>query len=176
MRKLVFLSLLFAFSLFAQAQEIPRFQKFTLSDSGFQAYLPSYPDNLEVSWSEDSAKIWTGEVEANGLLFGLICVEFSEPLDADAEMQVALLESYLDYLQSAFSVEESTGYGYGHTLDSNPDVSGILDYWVDSDGYTWNVKGWVNQKHLAVLYVGGGEEDPEFNSANLFLNGIRFPQ
>ena len=172
MKKLLLPALLLL-SLNAQAQDFPRLQKFSIAESGFQAYLPSYPENLELTWSEDSSRVWSGEVEAGGQRFGLICVSLADPLEEDIQLDV--LESYLDYLQEAFPVVESAGYGFGHTLESNPGVKGILDYWDDSEGYSWTIKGWVNANYLAVLYIGGGEEEPNVNGANLFLNGIRFP-
>ncbi|MCB9285438.1 MAG: hypothetical protein H6563_15340 [Lewinellaceae bacterium] len=176
MRKLLLLSLFLATSLCAKAQDFPRLQKFSIGESGFQAYLPSYPENLELTWSEDSSMVWAGDVEAGGLLFGLVCVQLAEPLEDDDDLQLGLLESYLDYLQEAFNVIESAGYGRGHTLESSPGAKGVLDYWVDSDGYTWKIKGWINTRYIAVLYIGGGEEEPNINGANMFLDGIRFPE
>ncbi len=175
MRKPAFLSLLLAFSLSTQAQEFPRLTKFALAESGFEAYLPAYTDNLELSYSEDNSKVWSGDVTSGDLNFGVILVEFAEPLEEDAEMQVALLESYLDYLQSQLDIAESAGYGRGHTLEDYPGVSGLLDFWMDSEGYNWQIKGWVSQKYLAVLLIGSFEEI-NVNGANMFLNGIRFPE
>lgn len=175
MRKLTAFSLLLALSLTAQAQEFPRLTKFALAESGFEAYLPAYPDNLELSYTEDNSQMWTGEVLSGDLNFGVIVAEFAEPLEEDAEMQVALLESYLDYLQTQLDITESAGYGRGHTLEDYPGVSGVLDYWMDSEGYNWQIKGWVSQKYLAVLFIGSFEEI-NVNGANMFLNGIRFPE
>ena len=166
--------LLLTLPLTLSAQGFPRLQKFSLAESGFQAYLPFYPENVELSWSDDSSKVWTGEVEGGDYLFGVICVEFAEPIGYNAEDNTALLESYLDYLKEAFEIVESAGYGYGHTLESTENAIGILDYWVDSDEASWSIKGWVSNRYLAVLYVGGDRE-PDVSSANMFLNGIRFP-
>ncbi|MBK6621705.1 MAG: hypothetical protein IPJ00_17755 [Saprospirales bacterium] len=159
-----------------QAQDFPKLSRYEIGESGFEAYLPCSPaDVVDSSVSDDGSPVWTAEVEGGDLLFGIICVKFAEPLGFDAELNTQLLESYLDYLKEAFEVSESVGYGYGHVLELSENALGMLDYWLDSDGYEWKIKGWVSNSYLTVLYVGGGEGELNEEASNMFLDGIRFP-
>jgi hypothetical protein len=159
-------------TLFAQ---IPHFEKLPIGDSGCFGYFPGDPQ-FETTFSEDSSKVYTGEVSTDSFNYFAICVKLSLVLNDAKEEQIGLLESYMDYLQQAFDITASAGYGEGHTLDGYPAVSGVIDYWTDIDGYQWAVKGWVNAQFLVVMGIYGSGEYPYFNAQQMYFNGIRFPE
>lgn len=161
-----------AMSCFAQ---VPRFAKYPVGTSGASAYYPGEPE-FDLSYSEDSAAVYVGEVAMDTFTFSTIIVQFKDPIGDDKAINEGLLVSYLDFLQQQFDIESSAGYGKGHTLESAPDAVGVIDYWLETDGTNYQVKGWVNSTHLAIMMIYGSSEYPNFNVAQLFLNGFRFPE
>lgn len=167
--------IIFCFSFAAWAQEpVPRFMKYSVLETGCSYYLPDSID-FELALSEDGAKVITGEVLFGDYYFSTITVEFVEGTILSEEDKSILLESYLEYLMTSYDITESAGFGRGHTLDSAPSAIGIIDYWVDSEGTQFAVKGWCNETHLAVLCIYGSEAYPHFNAQQIFLDGFRFP-
>lgn len=167
---LIILTITFT-SLYAQT---PRFAKYDIGSTGCQIYMPA-PTVFEISYSEDSSEVWSGEAESGGHSYGVICVKFAENTEATQGELTELLKLYLDFLQTQLSVVSAAGYGEGHQLAQYPDVYGILDYWQDTDSVNYTVMGWINNEYLAVLMVYGAEE-PEYTISNTFLQGMRFPE
>jgi len=173
------LTLVFSlFTVFNQAQEsFPRFVKQAISTSGCQAYFPGTVDDFEMSYSQDGAEVYTGEIETNGYNFATITVKFAEPIpDQNAVVWDGLVDSYLTYLQQQFSIIESAGIGKGHTLESHPIAKGYLDYWADVDGIQYVIKAWMDENYLGILMVYSETNDLDFNLQQVFLNGFRFPE
>jgi hypothetical protein len=154
------------------SQDVPRFSKVELG-AGMQAYFPSKPE-VERTLSQDSSDVYTGEVAWKEFFFSTIAVKFSAPF-ADEELE-PLAESYLDFLKGQFGVTGSAGYGRGHTLESNPKAKGIIDYWEDGEKNQYSVKVWIDPNYMGVMVIYGPKEFPNFNVAQLFLNGFRFPE
>jgi hypothetical protein len=174
MKKLITILIYFFFTTtyFCFGQSTPRFQKANILTSGCAAYFPNGIPAFEMTLSEDSSKVYTGEVNVDNYVFGIICVKLSEKVGSEKE---DLLINYLDFLKSAFKIKGSAGYGKGHTLESCPSAVGVIDYWEDADGTKYQIKGWINESYLAVLYINGKTDYPNLNIANVFLNGFRFP-
>jgi hypothetical protein len=174
--KIQFSALLIFLSLFTFGQPVPRFQKADISTSNCAAYFPNSVPSFEISYSEDSSRVYTGEVKVDDFSFGIICVKFSSIMESGKEEKEELLVRYLDFLKSTLNIKEAAGYGKGHTLASCPAANGIIDFWTDVDGFKWQVKGWINESNLSVLYIYGKEDYPNYNIASIFLNGFRFPE
>ncbi len=155
--------------------QVPRLTKYTIGDSGASAYFPSEPE-FELSYSEDSSKVYTGEVESDSFNFAAIVVQFKENIGNDKVANEDLLIAYLDFMKAQFNITETAGYGKGHTMDSNPDAAGVIDYWEDAEGINYQVKGWVDDAFLALMIIYGDSEYPIFNISQMFLNGFRFPE
>ncbi|OFZ67491.1 MAG: hypothetical protein A3D92_08620 [Bacteroidetes bacterium RIFCSPHIGHO2_02_FULL_44_7] len=160
----------------AFAQEpVPRFQKYPVLETGCAYYLPG-PTDFELSFSEDGAKVITGEVLFGNFFFSTITVEFVEEMELSIEDMPNVIEAYLNYLMGSMDIVESAGIGWGHTLDSHPTAIGAIDYWEDAEGTQFAVKAWCDSDHLAVLMLYGYEEYPYFNAQQMFLDGFRFPE
>lgn len=157
------------------AQEpVPNFKKYPVLETGCSYYLPESAV-FEPSLSEDGAKVITAEVLFGNFYFSTITVQFVEGTVSTDEDKKAILDSYLQYLMSTFDISESAGFGWGHTLESNPSAIGVIDYWVDAEGTKFAVKGWCNESFLSVLFIYGSEDYPYFNAQQMFLDGVRFP-
>jgi hypothetical protein len=163
--------------LLAQESSYSTFRKYAVESTGCFVYLPATPGGWKIEQSEDGSDVYTNSVEAEGLIFDIIVVQFGEPLTgAGAEDLETLLISYLDYLKGAFIIKESVGYGKGQQLPGNEAVVGVLDFWKDSEGNPCKIKGWINETHLAVMMVTGTTDPSENGITDVFLNGFRFPE
>jgi hypothetical protein len=171
---LFFLIICYSFATWGQ-EPVPRMQKYPVLETGCSYYLPDSTE-FELSLSEDGAKVITGEVLFGDYYFSTITVEFVDGTVTTEEDKQIILQSYLEYLMSTFEITEAAGFGWGHTLDSNPNAIGVIDYWVDSEGTQFAVKGWCDESYLAVLFLYGSEEYPHFNVQQMFLDGFRFPE
>jgi hypothetical protein len=166
---LIPVSLFIVFSSSAQS-----LKKYPVSNSGCAAYFFCDPGQFGVSYSEDSSIVYTAECSTDSTGYGIICVKLKEAVEAGAVAE-NLMINYLDYLQSVFKIKTSAGYGKGHTMEKNPVVKGVIDYWKDENGYEWKIKGWTDGKIISMLYVsekGTMEYKPKHD---VFLNGFRFP-
>jgi hypothetical protein len=161
------------FTIYSQ-EPVPRFQKYPVLETGCSYYLPDSVD-FETSYSEDSSVVITGEVMFGDYFFSTITVKFSEDMEATPDDLPVMLESYMNFLMGSFDIVESAGIGWGHTLESNPDAIGAIDYWVDSEGTQFAVKAWCDEDFMAILFLYGYEEYPYFNAQQMFLDGFRFP-
>jgi hypothetical protein len=137
------------------------------------AYMPEQP-TVERTLSEDSSAVFTCEVKWQDFFFAVIAVKFSAPMEDDVQQEVA--ESYMDFLKGQFGITSAAGYGRGHTLESHGAAKGIIDFWQDGDGNQYQLKTWVDSKNLAVMMIYGPKEFPNYNVAQVYLNGFRFPE
>lgn len=153
----------------------PRLVKKAISTSGCFAYFPEESDTeYEISYSPDSSVVYTGDFASGDFHFSIILVKFHQFSINTPEEKEDLLVSYMDYLQGLFSIELSAGYGKGHTHPENTEAIGIIDYWQDSDGDQWSVKGWIDNTTLAVMCIYGPTDYPNVNIQQLYFNGFRF--
>jgi hypothetical protein len=156
---------------------IPRLSKIPIGDSGCSAYFPAGLETFELSYSEDSSKVYTGEIYASNYVFGTITIKFAQPITADEEMYFDTLAiGYLEFLRTVFEITSYAGIGSGHTLESNPNAKGYIDYWEDVEGDKWAVKAWIDGNYLSVMYIAGDIDNMNFNLQQMFLNGFRFPE
>ncbi len=158
----------------APAPGVPRFERTNIGDLGVSAYLPRGFPSFEASKSEDGSDMRVGELAQGGFVFSCIAVRFKDPMEAAGDQLEELLMSYLNHLQTVFEVVDSTGYGRGHTLESDPAARGVLDYWQDSEERDIAVMGWITPTHIIVLTIGGEGEYPYFNAQQMYLRGARF--
>jgi len=178
MKPLILLTLLIL-SYAGSAQETeefhaPRYAKQAIGESGVWLYLPKSEDiGLEKSFSDDSSEVYTLDVEESGYHYAGIVVKLNGTTLETYEERESLLINYMDFLTSTFNITEVAGYGKGHTLESNSDAVGVIDYWFDGED-EWAVKGWATKTHLVILMLYGADEYPSITSQELFLNGVRF--
>jgi hypothetical protein len=157
--------------LFAQ---IPRFAKYPILETGAALYTPGKP-TWQHSFSEDSSDVYTMEIASDTAKLGAIVVRLKEDIGLDSALLNRLLWSYMDYLnQSSFKFASLVPPGYGHKMESHPNAHGILEYAKNADGAEYSLKGWIDGKFIAILYIGRNRTF-NFNLEQMFLNGFRFP-
>lgn len=147
-------------------------KKYPIGETGCAAYFFCDPGTFNLSYSEDSSKIYMGECLTGETYYGLICVQLNQSISKIAEAEDVML-SYLDYLKTAFKVTSAAGYGKGHRLRNKENIHGIIDYWKDESGINLKVKGWTDGNFIMVLYAKSAKELVE-TKANVFLDGIIF--
>ena len=166
-------SLLFLISLFCTAIGLGQsIKKYPIGESGCAAYFFCDPGTFNLSYSEDSSKIYTGECLSGETYYGLICVQLNQSILNIPEAE-DVMQHYLDYLKTSFKVTAASGYGKGHRLKGKENIHGIIDYWKDESGDSLKVKGWTDGNFIIVLYAKSGKELVE-TKANVFLDGIIF--
>jgi hypothetical protein len=178
---LVFRIWLVAFSILPissvlNAQKAPRFVKTDIADSGAKLYLPGTPDPVNISYSQDSSKVYTIETidstTGSYYHFGSIVAQLNG-VDLQGQEEEMLIQ-YMDYLQTALAIESTAGYGKGHTLDTHPSAKGVLDYWRDEADDHWIVKGWAAESTIFVMFIYGPSDYPNQNVVDIFFKGARF--
>ena len=150
-------------------------KKYAIGTSGCSVYMLCDPGQFQMTFSEDSSAVFTGECKPDSVTYGIICVKLKETIPAGDDAE-DLLISYLDYLKTAFKIKSSSGYGKGQTLNSKADARGVLDFWNDEVGNEWKVKGWTDGKVISILYVIEKSKSEYPAKHDVFLNGFRFPE
>ncbi|MBK8608763.1 MAG: hypothetical protein IPL84_02105 [Chitinophagaceae bacterium] len=147
-------------------------KKYAISNSGCSVYSFCDPGTFDMTYSEDSAKVFTSECKGEEAYYGIICIELKEPIN-DLSIAEEVLVSYLNYLKSAFKIKTAAGYGKGHKLRDKENTRGVLDYWNDEEKNNWKVKGWTDGNFITVLYAYSQKDLPE-TKVNAFLDGLLF--
>lgn len=147
-------------------------KKYPVGNSGCSSYIYCTP-KFEMSKSQDSSTVYSGECAIDGISYGVICVKLLTPV-TDLNMAEDLIIQYAEYLKSSFEITKSTGYGKGHRLNNNENTRGILDYWQDKELNNWKIKAWTDGRFIGFLYAYTKKELPE-TKVNVFLDGFRIP-
>lgn len=168
--KFLFIFSLLIISLSGYTQVV---KKYPVSNSGCSFY--NYCESkFEISKSQDSSTIYTGECTASEITYGIICVKLIAPL-TDIALAESVMIAYLDYLKQSFTIIKAAGYGKGHILNNNSNTRGLLDYWEDKDNNKWKVKSWTDGNFIGVLFAYSIKPLPE-SKVNIYLDGFRFPE
>lgn len=147
-------------------------KKYPVGNSG--CFLYSYCESkYEMSYSEDSSKVFTGECKLGDVNYGIICIKLLYTID-DLSAAEDLMVSYTDYLKTSFGITKAAGYGKGHHLNNNEATRGILDYWEDKELDKWKIKAWTDGKFIGFMYVYSKKDLPE-QKVNVFLDSFRLP-
>ena len=151
-------------------------KKYPIGDSGCSAYFFCAPSKFDLSFSDDSSKVYTGDCwSADSLTYGVICVKLKDKVE-DIQQAEDLTIGYLDFLKKNFEVSTAAGYGKGHRLEGKENTRGIIDYWKDKTGDEWKIKAWTDGKFIGVLYVYAKGLLKETSKVNVFLDSFRLPQ
>ena len=113
MRRISFLLVCLLITGLTSAQTL---KKYNLAGSGC-SYYNFCEISFELTKSEDSSAIWTGECLKDEINYGIICVKLKEPV-TDLTMAEDLMINYADYLKTSFKITKVAGYGKGHRLQN----------------------------------------------------------
>ncbi len=147
-------------------------KKYPVGNSGCSTYVYCSP-KFEVSKSQDSSLVYSGECMQDEINYGVICVKLLTPL-SDLGMAEDLIIQYSDFLKGSFDITKAVGYGKGLRLNKNENTRGIVDYWQDNEMNNWKIKAWTDGNYIGFMFVYSKKELPE-SKINLFLDGFRLP-
>lgn len=171
--KNIFAFLLIFLGTFAFSQ-VPRFQKFKVSDTAVHLYLPAEP-KWDKSPSDDGSSVYTTEVDFGNISYKAIVVELSNDVMKDLNDSKFLLEQYMTFIEdSVLQLKEKASNKGTYTLESQPKAIGIKSMGKDVDGIESQIKGWFYGKNIAILIMSSKSE-MNYNFQEIYLNSIRFP-
>jgi hypothetical protein len=172
MNKLIFCTLLFFTVLALNAQSL---KKQKIANTGCSVSLPVIVESWETFFSDDGSAMYIGEWAEEGLVYHLIAVEFLEPLTGTLiSEREELLRSYLDYLKGYVGVASASDTQTGLENPSSAASAGIREKWQTAEGREILLSSWVNEYHLAVLYVVYTGSPEKHENIELFLNSFEF--
>ena len=168
---IVFLSIFIATFSYSQ---VPRFQKFKVSDTAVHLYLPAEP-KWDKSPSDDGSSVYTTEVNFGNISYKAIVVELSNDAMKDLNEPKFLLEQYMSFMEdSVLQLKEKATNNGTYTLESQPKAIGIKSIGKDIDENDFQIKGWIYGKNIAILIMLSKSE-MNYNFQEIYLNSVRFP-
>lgn len=168
MKKTVcFLLLLGSFS-FIYGQPL---KKYAIGSTGCAVYSYCEPV-FGITYSGDSAKVYTSECGNNDTWYIVICIELKQTLTPVSKAETALI-NYVNNLKTQFKVISATGYSRGLNLKGMDNTRGIMEYWKDNEQFNWKIKGWTDGRFITVLLAYSKKALSE-TTVNPFLDGLLF--
>ena len=168
MKKILCCILLLGSCSFIYSQSL---KKYSIGGTGCSVNSYCEP-KFGITYSEDSAKVYTSECGNNDIYYMVICIELKQTLIPVSKAESALI-TYVNHLKTQFKIISSTGYSTGHKLNGSENTRGIIEYWKDNEQFNWKIKGWTDGRFIAVLLVYSKKNLPE-TTVNPFLDGLFF--
>jgi hypothetical protein len=144
------LILLLATSFALRLNSPRKFKNVTIGHTGCSALLLQHDNSIDSTVTESGDRLYFHEAEENGVGYGMICVDMRTAVDQSEAM--TMLEAYMDSLRGPFYVLHNTGV-HAAANWNQASVSSLTDYWQDSQGVDYKVKGYTNGRVLAILFV-----------------------
>lgn len=144
----------------------PRFKRYLICP-GCSSYLNSSARTLHVRQTKGGDKVFFNEYTEGGVTYGTICVQMQEAYTLeDAE---SILVHYLNRVRRPMDIHCNVSM---EIKTANRQLT-ITDYWQDSQGIDWKIKGYTNGRIVGVLYVKN-ISDTTVSNHDAFLDGFRF--
>ena len=152
-----------------------KFRTTVIGSSSCSLSLPAEASHFTCTSTRTGDAMHFGEaMDASGVTYGVITICLHVPIP-DGPSAQALLSTFMDALHPSFGVVHVSGAERDLPHCSCLQTRGISDYWQDSEGIDWKVKGWTNGRQVAVLYVRN-INNADACTADIFLDSIRFQQ
>ena len=144
----------------------PRFRRYTICP-GCSTLLHSGAKTLHIRHTKDGDKLFFNEYAGDGVTYGLICVQMPQahPMDEAENILVQYINRVRKPLYIAHNLFMET--------ERMANLTTITDYWQDSAGFDWKIKGYTNGKVVALLYVKN-IADTTVRNHDAYLDGFRF--
>lgn len=146
-------------------------KKYAIGGTGCSVYSYCEP-KFGITYSADSAKVYTSECGSNKIYYMVICMELKQAIVPVSKAETALI-TYVDKLKTQFKITSSTGFSKGNKLKGRKNTLGIIEYWKDNEQFKWKIKGWTNGRFIAVLLAYSENDLPE-KTVNPFFDGLLF--
>ena len=168
MKKIVCSLLLLGSFSFIYSQAL---KKYAIGSTGCTVNAYCEP-TFGITYSEDSAKVYTSECGMNKIYYMVICIELKQTIVPVSKAESALI-TYVNQLKTQFKIISSTGFSKGNKLKGRENTRGIIEYWKDNEQFKWKIKGWTDGRFITVLLTYSEKELPE-TTVNPFLDGLLF--
>ncbi len=144
----------------------PRFKRYLICP-GCSSYLNSSARTLHVRQTKGGDKVFFNEYTEDGVTYGTICVQMQEAYTL--EEAESILVHYLNRVRKPMHIYCNVSMD----IKTDDRQLTITDYWQDSQGIDWKVKGYTNGRVVGVLYVKN-ISDTTVGNHDAFLDGFRF--
>jgi hypothetical protein len=127
-----------------------KFKNVFINPSGCCVLFHPDAETFDSVVTESGDLLYFNDFTEKKVTYGAICIELRQPYDLDTA--TALLRNYIDKLRPSFRIACHTGL---HPDDdwNTTDSRTMVDFWQDSNGLDWKVKGYTNGSVMAILYV-----------------------
>lgn len=123
----------------------------TVSSCGYTALLPAKPVTKRLE-DEHGNKVYVGQTNEDGVTYGFATVELDRILNSRCKAEQALF-LFMEDMHASFGIAFTTGLQHGYSHPHSDAVWGMTDYWQDTQGIDWKVKGWTDGRVMTVLYI-----------------------
>jgi hypothetical protein len=165
------LLMILASSLVSRLIPKKQFRVFPVGSTGCTALLEGNDIVFDSAVTGSGDTLYFHEFREKEASFGLICIKMLDEYDRDEALM--MLTAYMEKLRGPLYVLHHTGLRRAADWNSETSVA-VMDYWQDSEGVDWKVKGYTNGRVMAVLYVRNISE-VSVSRTDLFLDGFGCP-
>jgi hypothetical protein len=145
----------------------PKFKRYLIGQSGCTSLLLSGGNQLHIKHTKEGDVIYFNDSYIESVTFGMICVRMKQVYSL--HQAETILVQYINRVRKPLSI----AYTLSMEVEKGDGQITITDYWQDSEGTDWKIRGYTNGKAVAVLYVKNVTEAP-VKEHDTFLNGFRF--
>jgi hypothetical protein len=155
--------------------------QYKIADTGCKVYL--YCDSVEFTpiEYEDNKGYLSDECLNEGEGSGVVYMKLWKPLGL-LDDPYELLTSFMENVKSNFDIVSGSGPQKTYVEQTgSKHVYAIRDKWKDQEGDEFQVKGWTDGNHTAVMFYYHPPADNPFDfmeedaEIERFLDGFRFP-
>lgn len=164
--------ILFTFVLTSANAQSPIFEKTTLPNCDCSVNMPKDTVAFGTSDLTDGTMYYKESKIPGNVTYGAFVVKFKtaiESSDMDAKMT-----RYLDLLTSEYKITTVTGFKQEYKMNNDSSVKGKMGFWKDDAGNKYEVKVWINNNKISILYIYTKGELPAIAIADKFLDGFSF--
>lgn len=147
-------------------QAVPRFKRYIVCP-GCSTLLNTGSKKLHIRHTKEGDKLYFNDYSSDGVTYGMICVEMSDQFTLHQAEDILL--HYISRVRRPLHISHNVSMDLAY---ENATIT-ITDYWQDSAGTDWKVKGYTNGKVVAVLYVKN-ISDAAVKNHDTYLDGFRF--
>ncbi|HEU4904191.1 MAG TPA: hypothetical protein VFT06_15405 [Flavisolibacter sp.] len=144
----------------------PRFKRYLIFP-GCSTLLNSGSRTLHIRHTKDGDRLHFNEYAADGVTYGMVCVRLQHACTLEKAEDILL--QFLRRSRKPLHIR----YSDLPEIESDGKLLTVTDYWQDSAGIDWKVKGYTNGKIISMLYVKN-ITDTTVKAHDTYLNGFRF--
>jgi hypothetical protein len=150
-----------------------KFVTFFIGNTGCRVDLPATTATFHKSYTIHEDVMYMSEYRQANVYYGIVAVKLNREVE-EMDRATDLLDAFISTFHGYFCIEHRTGFDASVTEHDDQVVVSGTDFWQDTKGIDWKVRGWTNGKLMSFLYVKNiNEIDTE--RQDHFLKSFRFP-